>query len=345
VRGNPDALSGLKLRIGQQEQASVGISQATQEDRHVVDFGEFSIALDGSMHVLIELTRGPGPALDVQELRLDGPASDQVHFNLKERRNAASVHLMYSTAKDEKVDAFYSEVVAVEDPVGTFYMACGWHRGYFGMQVNSKTERRIIFSVWDSGGEEIDRQKVAKENRVQLLGKGQDVFTGDFGNEGTGGHSHLKYLWKTGSKQRFLVTAAPTDANHTTYSGYWFHPEDQQWMLISSWSAPKEGGYMRGLHSFSENFLGENGHLARKALYGNPWYRTSDGQWHEITQARFSHDPTGKTDRFDRTMGVEENQFFLRHGGFLDGGLDYGTPMQRQSTDRVPSDLDALIKK
>jgi hypothetical protein len=102
---------------------------------------------------------------------------------------------------------------------------------------------------------------------------------------------------------------------------------------------------MRGLHSFSENFLGENGHLARKALYGNPWYRTADGQWHEITQARFSHDPTGKTDRFDRTMGLEDNQFFLRHGGFLDGGLDYGTPMQRQSTGQVPSDLDALIKK
>lgn len=345
VRGNPDAIGGLKLRIGPQEQSPVGTTEANEQDFQVVDFGEFSIALDGPSHVLIELTRGTGPALDVQELRLDGPASAQVHFNLKERRNAASVHLMYSTAEDEKVDAFYTEVVGVEEPVGTFYMACGWHRGYFGMQVNSKTERRIIFSVWDSGGEGIDRQKVAKENRVQLLGKGQDVFTGDFGNEGTGGHSHLKYPWKTGTKQRFLVTAAPTDETHTTYSGYWFHPEDQQWMLISSWSAPKEGRYMRGLHSFSENFLGENGHLARKALYGNPWYRTADGQWHEITQARFSHDPTGKTDRFDRTMGLEDNQFYLRHGGFLDGGLDYGTPMQRQSTDQAPSDLDALIKK
>jgi hypothetical protein len=44
-------------------------------------------------------------------------------------------------------------------------------------------------------------------------------------------------------------------------------------------------------------------------------------------------------------MGLEDNQFFLRHGGFLDGGLDYGTPMERQSTGQVPSDLDALIKK
>lgn len=144
VRGNPDAIGGLKLRIGPQEQSPVGTTEANEQDFQVVDFGEFSIALDGPSHVLIELTRGTGPALDVQELRLDGPASAQVHFNLKERRNAASVHLMYSTAKDEKVDAFYTEVVGVEEPVGTFYMACGWHRGYFGMQVNSKDRKSVV---------------------------------------------------------------------------------------------------------------------------------------------------------------------------------------------------------
>lgn len=125
----------------------------------------------------------------------------------------------------------------------------------------TSTERRIIFSVWDSGHEGVDRKKVADENRVQLLGKGEGVYSGDFGNEGTGGHSHLKYLWKTGEKQRFLVTALPTDTTHTDFSGYWYHPEQMKWVLISSWCAPKEGGRLRGLHGFSENFGGNNGHL------------------------------------------------------------------------------------
>lgn len=343
VRATPDAVLGLKLRIADQEHAPTGSVQ--EQEFTLVDFGNFEIKLENPSHMQIELIRSAGEAIDVKQLRLDGPAIQDAFFNLKERRNAASVHLMYPIPRDEKVDAFYTEVTGIEEPVGTFYMACGWHRGYFGMQVNSKTERRIIFSVWDSGNEAIDRNKVDKENRVQLMGKGEGVYAGDFGNEGTGGHSHLKYLWKTGSKQRFLVTALPTDLTHTTYSGYWFHPEENQWMLISSWNAPKEGGYMRGLHSFSENFLGENGHLVRKALYGNQWYRTSDGKWHEITQARFSHDPTGKDDRMDRTMGLEDNQFFLRHGGFLDGWLDYGTAMSRSAVVQVPSDLDTLIKK
>ena len=191
--------------------------------------------------------------------------------------------------KDTKVAAFYCEVTALEDPIWTYYMACGWHRGYFGMQVNSPTERRIIFSVWDSGSKPQNRGKVADEDRVTLVAKGEGVDAGDFGGEGTGGHGPpLVYPWKTGEKQRFLVTAKPVDDSHTVFSGYYFHPDKQQWMLISSWKAPKEGGYLRRLYSFSENFGGANSQLRRKALYGNQWIRSSDGKWLELTTATFT---------------------------------------------------------
>jgi hypothetical protein len=207
------------------------------------------------------------------------------------------------------------------------------------MQVNSERERRIIFSVWDSGNEAVDRKNVVDENRVKLMGKGAGVYSGDFGNEGTGGHSHLKYLWKTGERQKFIVTAEPVEKTFTIFSGYWFHPDQKQWMLISSWKAPKEGGRLRGLHSFSENFGGHNGHLLRKALYGNQWIRTPDQKWIEITGASFSHDPTGKSDRFDRFMGVENGQFFLSHGGFLDGYSKFGEKFTRPAQGSAPADL------
>ena len=149
-------------------------------------------------------------------------------------------------------------------------MACGWDRGYFGMQVNSPTERRIIFSVWDSGNEAVDRKKVEEQDRVKLVAKGNGVDAGDFGNEGTGGHSHWVYNWKTGERQRFIVTAKPTDATHTIFSGYYFHPEKKKWVLISSWKAPKAGGYLRGFYSFSENFGGSNGHLGAQGALRQP---------------------------------------------------------------------------
>ena len=39
------------------------------------------------------------------------------------------------------------------------------------MQVNSTTERRIIFSVWDSGNEGVDRKKVAEEKAKAQKGQ------------------------------------------------------------------------------------------------------------------------------------------------------------------------------
>jgi hypothetical protein len=333
-----EATSKLRLTVaGQSHEGSV---TGSGPDVVTIDFGSFDIPQIGYQRFTLESLNSAGrPFGDLDALVLDGPAVQDAHFNLKPRRNAASVHLFYPVDKDTKVQAFYCEMTGLEDPVWTYYMACGWHRGYFGMQVNSPTERRIIFSVWDSGSEAVDRGKVGEENRVKLVAKGEDVYAGDFGNEGTGGHSHWKYMWKTGEKQRFLVTAKPTDATHTTYSGYYFHPEKKRWILISSWSAPKEGGYLRGLYSFSENFGGSNGHLRRKALYGNQWIRTADGQWVELTTASFSHDPTGKADRLDRFMGLENGQFFLSQGGFIPGFTAYGEKFTRPPVGSAPSDL------
>lgn len=336
LRLPPGAVSKLRLRLADQSRDIV-IEGSGDDAVVTADFGAFTIPQGGYQRLALQSLNDPGqPFGNLDALRLAGPASAEAHFNLKARRNAASVHLMYPVADDVKIAAFYCEITAVEDPTATFYMACGWHRGYFGMQVNSPSERRVIFSVWDSGNEAVDRKKVAEENRVRLLGKGDGVYSGDFGNEGTGGHSHLKYPWKTGETQRFLVTAQPTNETFTAFSGYYFHPDSHQWMLISSWLAPKEGGWLRRPHSFSENFWGSNGHLVRKALYGNQWICTDQGDWVEITTAKFSHDPTGRGDRLDRFMGVEDGQFFLSHGGFVDGYTEYGTSFTRPTADKPP---------
>jgi hypothetical protein len=115
-------------------------------------------------------------------------------------------------------------------------------------------------------------------------------------------------------------------------------------MLISSWKAPREGGWLRGPHSFSENFSGGTGHLPRKALYGRQWIRTSGGEWLEITEASFSHDPTGKSDRLDRFMGVEAGQFFLSHGGFSEGTMPFGQRFTRPASRQPPKELVEFFK-
>lgn len=338
LRLSAGATSSLRMTLAGQSREATASGNGT--NTVVLKFGSFDIPTAGYQRIALESLNKKGTSAgQLEALILSGPAARDAHFNMKPRRNAASVHLSYPSPKDTPVEAFYCEVTGLEDPLWTYYMACGWHRGYFGMQVNSPTERRIIFSVWDSGSEANDRKKVAQTDRVQLVAKGEGVVADDFGGEGTGGHSHLVYPWKTGEKQRFLVTAKPVDPTHTVYSGFYFHPEKKRWMLISSWRTPKDGGYLRGLYSFSENFGGSNGHLIRKALFGNQWIRSAAGQWQEVTEASFSHDETGKADRLDRFMGVEDGQFFLSHGGFVDGFTEYGKMFRRPPTKKAPADM------
>ena len=328
-----DAEAKLKMTVGKESRE---VSVKGGADAVNAAFGEFTVAQPGYTRFRLESLGGAVPVLET--LVLDGAATADAHFNVESRRNAASVHLAYPTESKDVV-LFYNEVTAVEDPVYTFYMACGFSRGYFGMQVNSAKERRIIFSVWDaaSGQTAKDRTTVAADDQTQLLAKGEGVEASVFGNEGTGGHSHLSYQWKTGETQRFIVAVKP-DGTHTEYTGWYFHPENKKWMLIASFRAPKDGKYLRGLHSFSENFGGSNGHIQRKARYGNGWVRNAAGKWTELGVASFSHDGTGKAARLDRFMGVEDGRFFLSHGGFVPGFTKYGEKFTRPAG-KQPADL------
>lgn len=277
--------------------------------------GSFGLHLPGVHKLTIRSTNNK-PLTNLKAIVLSGVV---LRAPTVERRNASSVHLSYKAPKADKDDVewFYCELTPKTDPLWTYYMATGWHRGYFGMQVNSKKERRIIFSVWDAGNEAVDRKKVKAEDLVQLVRKGDEVHAGGFGNEGTGGHSHLVHDWQLGDTIRFLVHAEP-DGKHTTYTGWFSHVRKDgadPWQLVASFKAPRDGRYLHNLYSFSENFSGANGDRDRQCDYGNIWLRNKVGNWSEVRSASFSHDGHGKI-RSDRRGGVRDGRFFLQHGNF-----------------------------
>ena len=92
---------------------------------------------------------------------------------------------------------FYNEITvpAGNDVIGSYFMADGFKEGYFGMQVNSPTERHILFSVW-SPFQTDDPASIPEDKKIILLKKGANVHAGEFGNEGSGGQSYLNYNWK-----------------------------------------------------------------------------------------------------------------------------------------------------
>ncbi|MET6999211.1 DUF3472 domain-containing protein [Chitinophaga defluvii] len=293
--------------------------------------GFYSLSLKG-------LERSGKVYADIQGVSLTGTATKDIQFNAKSWRRSASVHLNYPVPDNKNVEWFYGEIKVPEgeDKLGTYFMSCGFHRGYFGMQVNGPSERRIIFSVWDAGGEPESRDKVKYEDQVTLLAKGDSVHASGFGGEGTGGHSHWVYNWKAGQTYRFLMHSVPQGTT-TTYSAYFYVPEHNEWKLIASFRAPKDGKYMGHLYSFLENFYFENGQLYRKGYFGNHWIKTNAGEWIELTKAKFSNDATAKAkDRLDFGGGSENGWFYLWNGGFIPANAKYGDVFERPATGKHP---------
>jgi hypothetical protein len=350
---------GLKLTLSGRERpdspetklppTSVTIRGA--EDDQTADFGTVTILHPGYWRFALTGMKKTGETFGaITGLTLTGDAVKDASINRSQWRSPASVHLGYPVPAGTKVAMAYNEVTAREDPIHTYYCAIGFGRGYFGMQVNGPHERRIIFSIWDAGKEPTDPKKVSDEDRVVLLAKGDGVFTDRFGNEGTGGHSHLVYNWKTGQPQRFLVTAKP-DGTGTIYTGYFYFSIRKKWDLIASFRAPHDGGYLTGLYSFNEVFGGDYGQKQRRALFGRQFICDVDGHWQELTHARFTHTARNQPlVRRDWGGGSQGDRFYLVNGGFITEQTNYADIFTRTpSKEGPPTDISlptipALVK-
>jgi hypothetical protein len=209
------------------------------------------------------------------------------------------------------------EVPAGNDVVGSSYMANGFGEDYFSIQVNSETERRILFSVWSPYVTD-NPNDIPEDEKIKLLKKGDGVKTGEFGNEGSGGQSYRVYDWKAGNKYRFLLGAKPTTNNSTDYTAYFYAPEIGKWELIASFRRPKTSLYVTRPHLFLDYFMTVMGQFTRKATYKNQWLKNTDGKWFEITEAKFTADDTArKNSRLDYAGGSEGLHFFLKNCGFF----------------------------
>ena len=262
-------------------------------------------------------------------------------------RRGPSVHLAYQTPPNTDLTYAYSEITVPqgEDQEGAYFMANGFGEGYFGFQVNSDTERRVLFSVWSPFRTD-NPAEIPAEDRVVTLAKGDGVHAQDFGNEGSGGQSYWIHPWKAGVTYRFLTEVKPDGQGNTQYTS-WFGEKQagdkqaDQWHLIASFKRPKTDRHLTRFHSFLENFIPDYGHLERSAAYGNQWVCDVDGQWHEVTRAKLTGDNTARgRSRLDYAGGAEADHFFLRHCGFFDETTPLDQIFER---DASPADRPEIV--
>lgn len=235
---------------------------------------------------------------------------------------ARSVHLGY---KAPDAALFYNEVIVEQSQVNSYFCACGFQHGYFGIQ-ERRNDRVVIFSIWDPGNQD-NPNVVEEDKRVQVLYQDPDVYTGRFGNEGTGGQSFLKYDWKPHETYKFLVKATAR-GERTEYAAFFYINETQEWKHLVTFSTLTNGDLLKGYYSFIEDFRRDikSAQEVRKAHFGNGWVQTTDGQWISLTKAKFTADGTPL---MNINAGPVNNGFFLQTGGHTENKTPLWSWMER----------------
>lgn len=343
--------STLSTRVGKEQFTTV--VEGTVLKAH--DIGRIKVSNPGYVRVELQGTKPTDEfyteirdlivSSDTTGLKLDYVRSNEGNMFYWGRRGP-SVHLRYDVPSDRKLQYAYTEITVPEgqDPIGSYYMANGFAEGYFGIQVNSPKERRVLFSVW-SPFKTDNPKAIPKDQRILALGRGPEVHIGEFGNEGSGGQSYLVTPWKSGTTYRFLTEVKPTGDGSTDYTAWFGDKSEGTWRLIASFRRPKTDTHLRGFHSFLESFSPTWGHVGRHAFWGNVWVRDASEQWHECTRARFSVDATGGgRHRLDFAGGSEGQRFYMRHCGFFNETGRPGETFTRKSSasERPVIDFDAL---
>lgn len=242
--------------------------------------------------------------------------------------SSPSVYLSYINDGNKDYDWLYTSIVVPHnmDPVYSFYQGIGFYRGYLGIQVNSETERRVLFSVWDSSDEPIDRSKVKKEDRVELVAKGDSVTAQGFENQGTGGQSFVKYPWVTDIPVDLLANVKRLKGNKLLFSA-WFRQKkngDDKWHFIASWKAPNDDRYFNWMYSFVMNFDDVTGQYRRECYFMNASGRIAgSNEWDEMAKATIHQTDGGDDSRSDCGGGVDNiypEGIYLWSGGYTKAG-------------------------
>ena len=228
-------------------------------------------------------------------------------------RAARSVHLGYPAPESV---LFYTEMIIDRSVNGSYFMACGWNGGYFGLQqLSSETNKVAIFSVWDPTNGN-DPKAIRIEDRVETLFAGEGVRIKRFGGEGTGGQCMMPFPWRIGLTNRFAVEAEVSDEK-TSYTAWLFDSGTDAWKRLATFRTRTGGRLLRGFYSFVEDFRrdGRSAGEARRARFGPGWVRTQPGQWTALKRARFTASNAKWESKENINAGVENGWFYLETGG------------------------------
>lgn len=225
---------------------------------------------------------------------------------------ANAQHIFWSTKVDGKplhhFTMMYGEIKVLATGPNIYYCGINWHPGepgggYCGIQDNSNTERRMIFSMWDTSPKL--HPKVTQHDPRTDAGR--------FGGEGTGAHTHMVYPWKVGQTFKYCVTKQPDKSGKNTLTTFYFYDQGKKhWVLGAAISSPTDNHdslryFGGGMNSFLEHFGPAEPNAPKLCLY-RLWAGTAPDNLQQLRYAK------GDVDKETAHWGILEGSYYLAAG-------------------------------
>lgn len=364
---------------------TVSINKGTSQWITVMDSKQ--LPLDAWYKVDIECTAGVNYVGQFFYWKFNKTGSNERVYTA-DYMSSPSVHLNAWRTTDPTVpsagryDWAYQEVMVPEgdDKVGTYCMSLGVLHGYMGIQVDSEQDYPIIFSMWDNGSTDQDKN-LPEYLRSGALDWSEGVTIARFGGEGTGAQAKFrtKKNWVPGKWVKFLTNARPEivdveidDPDHPgqkkiiTYtntlcsSWVWADGIDTDWRYIATIRQSGANNYFDGWYSFLEDYNWPSGQWARRAFYrGGGLHSMVNGKWYHANQVGFGHTDGGNKygDRNDYGHGVSTEYpgaFYMYSGGYFNSPKDTENtvplienynPVDQATIERLTARIDQALKR
>jgi hypothetical protein len=219
----------------------------------------------------------------------------------EERSLAATEALDWNTEGQQNVTCIYGEITVLASIPSIYFCGAQWGGvgGYCGIQHNSPTERRMIFSMWDTSP--TLHPKVTEADSQTVFNR--------FGGEGEGAHTHMLWDWKYGETFRFFLHKQPGKTSGATETRFYIFDPTKKWRHIATINSPNgnnnQGATFVDICSWIENFAGNNMDKPKIALY-SLWIGSSLDKMKHLTR-------TGGQSGSGR-WGQLHNTYFLAEG-------------------------------
>eukprot|EP00435_Cladocopium_sp_Y103_P034138 s2532_g8.t1 len=199
------------------------------------------------------------------------------------RDPAPSCHVRWE--ESQKVHAIACRVTVQEVSPCTYYMACGFHCGYCGIQQHNGSKQQVLFSLWNHPkAEKVQNRSVAPGVSAQPFG-GEGMGMGAYAITGTGARTDTSLAaWRVGIPYTFLVRSTAVEGGSEISCS--FH-KPEGWFELARHFRPEpadDRGKLYGLYSFIEAFSGS---CHRRSAHYAAWVQDTEAEpWRTVGKIR-----------------------------------------------------------